>query len=160
MYAVFNKSGNFIYISNEPPVDERYKYKDLGPEFIPGKHKYTGTYDHGRVISISTPHVVDNNQIITTSEIRRFVCDEISNKYQIYDQLNIISRCISASNIPLTTEFIEMHNFITDKIEHYKKAKKGIKENKSYVLLNDEDGVYEYEVTREMDVFREKCAEI
>jgi hypothetical protein len=79
----------------------------------------------------ATGRVVDKHEVPLIDElaIDVLINKEILANYPVHAQLNIMADCLEQSGIPLTEDFIEMRNFIRQKVENHNNAKQVYKEN-------------------------------
>lgn len=84
---------------------------------------YWGTYETGRVVDKHEMPLIDE------AAIDMVVNKEILIEYPIHTQINIICDCLEKAGIPLTSDFIEMRNFINSKAANHNAAKETYKAN-------------------------------
>jgi hypothetical protein len=96
----------------------KHKVLEIGAE-----EYYWGDYATGRVVDKHELPLIDEIAIDT------IVNKEILINYPVHTQLNIIADCIEKAGIPLTPEFVEMRDFIKQKVENHSSAKQVYKDN-------------------------------
>ena len=84
---------------------------------------YWGDYETGRVVDKHELPLIDEVAIDT------LINKEVLAEYPVHTQLNIISDCIEKAGIPLTADFIEMRDFIKQKVANHNEAKEVYKSN-------------------------------
>ena len=84
---------------------------------------FWGDFNTGRVFDKHEKPLIDEIAIDT------IINKEILSKYPVHAQLNIIADCIEKSGIPLTADFVEMRDFIKQKVENHNTAKDVYKDN-------------------------------
>jgi hypothetical protein len=149
MYAVFNKDGEYLYTTDKEPVDSSLKFRKLSDNFIIGIHRFVGDYETGKEVSISNTITSNSDQNITigVSTLKALATQQIEEKYNIYDQLNIIGECLyeicdkrAKKNSPIN-KFMTMHSYIKELIQDYNNKKELIKKSSNIKLINDLDEI-------------------
>lgn len=145
MFAIFNKDGEFLYISDNEPVDSKYLCKELEKEFVIGRHTYEGDFETGCIVNIEDDNVLESgrNVIVNLSSLKQSVTESIESKYNIYDQLNNISKCLfeicKDDNSPNIVNFKCMREYINDCMVNYKKVVDEAKNSQNITLIDDSD---------------------
>ena len=142
MLAIFNKlSGEYvgnIYGADENSVDKTYySFKEIS--INPNNEQYEGNYLTG-----SVKNLIDLKSDINESELDDEAGETISEKYQLYSQINILSNVIqdlieNKENKKHTDAFYTMKNVIDDIIDKNNKRKDFYRESDSHILLTKED---------------------
>ena len=124
---IFDKTGSHAisvmeyseqFATNLSNTDVKYRVENIGPtEF------FWGDFATGQVFDKHEKPLIDELAIDT------IINKEILIKYPVHAQLNIIADCIEKAGIPLTDEFIEMRDFIKQKVENHNIAKQVYQEN-------------------------------
>jgi hypothetical protein len=92
-------------------------------ENIEANEYFWGTFESGKVYDTHELPLIEERAIDT------LINKEILINYPVHAQINIIADCIEKAGIPLTPEFVEMRNFIRQKVENHNNAKQAYKDN-------------------------------
>jgi hypothetical protein len=125
--VIFDKTGSHAisvmdyseqFATNLSNTGVKYRVENIGPE-----EYFWGDFATGQVYDKHEKPLIDELAIDT------IINKEILVKYPVHAQLNIIADCIEKAGIPLTDDFVEMRDFIKQKVENHNTAKQVYQEN-------------------------------
>lgn len=128
MILVFNNDGSRLVVIQ--PYDENFetnlksgniKHKVL--EYDIDNEYYWGDFSTGSIRSLN------EQPLLEEISIEELVNKQILARYPVHKQLNIISKCLENAGIPLTSEFVEMRNWINTKADNHNSALQTYKDN-------------------------------
>lgn len=106
------------FAANLTAKNIKHRIETIGPEDY-----FWGSFNNGRVVDKHELPLIDELAIDV------LINKEVLANYPVHTQLNIMADCIEKAGIPLTPEFIEMRNFIKQKVANHNEAKAVYKSN-------------------------------
>lgn len=106
------------FAANLTTADVKFRVEAIGDDDY-----FWGDFATGRVFDKHEKPLIDELAIDT------IINKEILSKYPVHTQLNIIAECLENAGIPLTADFIEMREFVKQKVDNHNTAKQIYKDN-------------------------------